>query len=298
MMTANRAAESAGWPSWPYLWAQHSVKSIPLSISVVVILLAGPGIAPRSLADELVQVAPHRADIIPRAETLPLFGYLSRPAGPGPFPAVVLLHWCSGFGLHDIIAAARLKSWGYVALALDSLGNSNRCEHGGGAYPEAVDAYAALKYLSQLSFVMGRRIAVMGYSMGAIAVLDAVEAGLFDYTGSERFQAAIAYYPNCEASTGIMTAPTLILIGDKDDWSRAAACEEMAAGQSEIGITRAKGKGAPVDLMIYPGATHAFDAPEPSRIYLGHFMEYDPKAAGDAEMRVRAFLQSTLRSPG
>ena len=262
-----------------------------------VAVLFALGIASPVLADELVQVAPHRAGIWPKEVTPPLLGYLTRPAGPGPFPAVVLLHWCSGFGPHDVSAAARLKTWGYVALALESLGSSNRCERGGGAYPEATDAYTALHYLSGLSFVRGQRIAVMSYSMGAIAALDAVEAGLFAYTGSERFRAAIAYYPNCGTSSGNMTAPTLILMGDRDDWSPVAACRKMVSGESDIGMPREESKGAPVDLVVYHGATHAFDAPEPPRNYLGHFMEYDPTATRDAEARVRTFLQETLQPP-
>ena len=265
-----------------------------LSVWVTAALLAGN--TSSSLADELVQVAPHRAAVVAKSDTPPLFGYLARPAGPGPFPAVVVLHWCSGFGVHDVDAATRLKAWGFVALALDSLGDSDRCEQGSGAYPEAMDAYAALHYLSGLGFVSGGRIAVMGYSMGAVAVLDAVEAGLLvPRTGSERFRAAIAYYPNCRGSSGVMIAPTLILIGDRDDWTFADACKRMVSGESDIGITRERGMGAPVDLIVYPDATHAFDAAEPARTHLGHFMEYDATAARDADVKVRAFLEMTLQ---
>ena len=82
------------------------------------------------------------------ASAPPLFGYLSRPTSEGRHPAVVLLHWCSGFSEHDIHAASMLRAWGYVALALDSLGEANLCVGGGGAMPEARDAYAALNYLA------------------------------------------------------------------------------------------------------------------------------------------------------
>jgi dienelactone hydrolase len=91
-----------------------------------------------------------------------------------------------------------------------------------------------------------------------------------------------------------MTVPTLILIGDRDDWTPADACRKMAAGESDIGVTRTKGAGDVVTLVVYPGATHAFDAVAPSRRYLGHFMEYDEAAAKDAEVRLRAFLHDTL----
>ena len=46
--------------------------------------------------------------------------------------------------------------------------------------------------------------------------------------------------------------------------------------------------------MVYPNATHAFDARIPPRRYLGHFMQYDESAAQDADTRVRAFLHQEL----
>src|SRR5215471_21442106 len=62
-----------------------------------------------------------------------LVGYLARPdqglsallGGAGHsverFPAVVVLHGCSGISSHSIGIADRLGSWGYVTLAVDSL---------------------------------------------------------------------------------------------------------------------------------------------------------------------------------
>jgi dienelactone hydrolase len=49
-------------------------------------------------------------------------GYLARPDAPGPFPAVVVLHGCSGFFSTYAAVADDLKWEGYVALAVDSLG--------------------------------------------------------------------------------------------------------------------------------------------------------------------------------
>jgi hypothetical protein len=94
-----------------------------------------------------------------------LNGYLARPDtglaaelgspsnGGGPFPAVVVLHGCIGITGHFTAIADRLSSWGYVALAVDSLGPrglADRC--GVGILGQAFDAYAALRYLSQLYF--------------------------------------------------------------------------------------------------------------------------------------------------
>ena len=51
-----------------------------------------------------------------------LVGYMARPTGPGPFPAVVLLHGCGGFHSSMISWADRLSRLGYAALAVDSFG--------------------------------------------------------------------------------------------------------------------------------------------------------------------------------
>jgi dienelactone hydrolase len=266
-------------------------------LSFIGMIAASLGSAATARADELVQVAQQRATGLPGHSVSPLLGYLARPDGPGPFPAAVLLHGCSGFGIHYIAAAARLKSWGYIALALDSLGNENRCEKSGGAAAELVDAYAALSFLAAQSFVDQSRIAAIGYSMGGIAALAAVEQGGFEREARQKFRAAVAYYPACQANAGVMTVPTLILIGDRDDWTPADACRKMAAGESDIGIMRPKDAGKAVTLVVYPGATHAFDFPVPSRRYLGHFMEYDQAAAQDAERRMREFLYDKLNGP-
>jgi hypothetical protein len=49
-----------------------------------------------------------------------LKGYLRRPNGAGPFPAVVLVPSCGRFGSSvDRDWGEALSSWGYVALTLD-----------------------------------------------------------------------------------------------------------------------------------------------------------------------------------
>src|SRR5690242_10992116 len=52
-----------------------------------------------------------------------LQGYLRLPDGPGPSPAVVLLHGCGG-GWRGIDErwGKRLAEWGYVALTIDRFG--------------------------------------------------------------------------------------------------------------------------------------------------------------------------------
>jgi dienelactone hydrolase len=213
-----------------------------------------------------------------------LIVYLARPEGVGPFPAVVVLHGCRGFsgGYAEIVD--RLKSWGYVALAVDSFGLrdiGDRC--GTGFAEQATDAYAALKYLSQEPSIDAARIAVLGYSMGGESLLSTVERGLIDRPIPEKFAAAIAYYPWCSGHSAIVYAPTLILIGLEDNRTPAAFCREMVGSPHE--------GGAAIDLIVYPGAHHNFNF----RVLTGprspgYWIEYNEAAAQDAEAKMRTFL--------
>jgi dienelactone hydrolase len=235
-------------------------------------------------ADELVVVAPQAID-----SKQPLLGYLARLDLPGRLPAVVVLHGCDGFHFNLPRWAARLRSWGYVALAIDSLTPRhirNGCSEHAGGVEEPVDALAALRYLAAQRFVDPARIAVLGFSRGGGAALDDVEevgpAQFFPLS----FRAAIAYYPDCAGMSDGFKAPVLILAGEMDDWLPSQACRDMAR---ELG-----GKGASVSLVIYPGATHAFNMNAPPRTYLGQSLRYDAQATGDSEQRVRVFLHDML----
>lgn len=71
------------------------------------------------------------------------------------------------------------------------------------------------------------------------------------------FAAAVALYPGCNArfgewrpgTSGVYRpqAPLLILVGEKDDWTPAAPCVELAE--------RSRAAGLPVRTKVYPGAS-------------------------------------------
>ena len=240
-----------------------------------------------------------------KADPVRLVGYMARPPGAGPFPAVVLLHGCGGFHSSMISWADRLSRYGYTALAVDSFGPrgiDERCI--GGFIDQVEDGYAALRYLTTRPFVRASHVAVVGFSQGGWAVLTALEKGLVEQRHPEKFRAGIAFYPICQYASGIVTGPVLVLIGDADTWTPASACEAMVAGRSELGAPRKPGDRSSIELVILPGAHHNFDLLDlslaPGRGFTsayGHRVEYNEEATKTSIARVRAFLQQTLGAP-
>ncbi|HEU5197908.1 MAG TPA: dienelactone hydrolase family protein [Methylomirabilota bacterium] len=212
----------------------------------------------------------------PIADAVP--ATISKPDGPGPFPAVVILHDCSGLGPRSSGAPGRwaqeLVKRGYLVMLPDSFTPRGVPDgvcisappRGTDVSPDrrARDAYAALAQLRQRPDVDGRHIGVMGGSHGGSSTLATMRATGEPSDGGG-FAAAVALYPRCAAFTGALgtyrsRAPLLILIGEADDWTPAEPCRTLAE--------RAAQAGSPVAIKIYPGAHHSFDSPNPVR-YVG-----------------------------
>lgn len=219
-------------------------------------------------------------------------GFLYRPKGTGPYPAMVLLHTCAGLRPHVFDWASWLTAQGYVALAVESY--SDGCEGGGlTADGFAWDAIGALAYLRSLPFVDRERIGVMGWSAGGGAALAATSKmgpenwkSLEPYSGP-RFRVAVAFYPNCQELPPDPVIPILLLVGEADDWTGYYRCVEVSKELQQQGRT--------VLWKVYPGVHHGFDQNFPNREVLGHTLEYSGWATADSEKRVRAFLAQYLR---
>jgi dienelactone hydrolase len=228
---------------------------------------------------------------------LTLRGYLRRPDTAGPSPAVVLLHGCGGFPeLLDETWGSRMAAWGYVTLTVDSFGPrglKNTCR-GGMTADMAFDPYQALKFLSSEPFVDPQRVIVVGFSQGGLLSLSSVERGPVEKGAANKFVAAAAFYPVCRALKGPMTVPTLILTGESDDWTPADSCRKLADGEDELGISRQKGEGTPIRLIVYPNAYHGFDLSNLRApiTYFGHHQEYNKEATDQASEALREFLKS------
>jgi len=198
-----------------------------------------------------------------------LKGIFYAPEGKGPFPAIVMMHGCSGLYAASGKPTRSYRFWaehfrerGYATLLLDSFGPRGEreiCSQKVRKVSEATDrprdAYAALDWLAGRADVDPARISLMGWSNGAMAVLHAVKPEAPGRAGKgPRFRAAVAFYPGCFAFTQKPlepAVPLLIQAGAADDWTPARHCEALAR--------MTDGKGAPVTIDVYPDAHHGFD---------------------------------------
>jgi dienelactone hydrolase len=220
-----------------------------------------------------------------------LGGELYRPPGPGPFPAVVLMPPCSGrLPLQlEQADAGRYTALGYALLVVDSFaarGFAEGCSGVGSSVDLVMDAYGALLWLADQPFVDPARIAIVGYSLGAQVALSVVAFDGPERLFDRQFRAAIAYSPFCSLPDNAVAVPTLILLGELDDWAPPRDCRAMMA--------RLKDFGAPVRLVVYPQAHHAFNVKLGPRHYYGHQLEYNEAADRAAWSETAAALRAAF----
>ena len=191
-----------------------------------------------------------------------LIGYLFRPEGSGPHPAVVMLHGRAGpysslaHGKYTgSTLSKRHKFWGefwagngYVALLVDSFGSrgywqgfpKNSYEERPSEVSEQtvrpLDAYGALAYLKGRRDILRDRIGLQGWSNGAMTTLVTMSSrapGISNPSPQIGFRAALAFYPGCgmEAIQGayLPYAPVQMFVGTADEEVSPKRCQSKNA---------------------------------------------------------------------
>jgi dienelactone hydrolase len=202
------------------------------------------------------------------------------------------MHGCAGITRWNRQWTARLLEWGFAVLDVDSFGPRSRrevCTYSVSPATRAWDAFGAKEFLSNHPKIDGQRIALLGMSHGASAALIAASQAVPDQWGTvpsptPPFQAVVALYPWCDGED-MLASPTLILIGELDDWAPAARCKAQATPLTS---------NAKVEIKVYPGAHHAFDFIGLDVELDGHVLRYHEAAAADAFATTRTFLQQHL----
>src|SRR5712691_7567758 len=289
-----KAAQKTG----KHFTGNTTMKRFPALATLVAVLIWCGGAA----AQELVHF-PSLEDNGPGQPSTVLDGFLFRPQGDGRHKAIVGLHGCGGMfaratGLITPIYhawAAEFTRQGYVFFLVDSFGprhHGEMCSIPGFEIElyrkRPKDAYGALWFLQAQPFVRGDRIGLVGWSQGGGATLFSIAAqslGRPSALPQGDFRAAVAFYPGAcnearQPAQWASSIPLLVLMGDADVWTPMAPCKTFLDG--------AIARGAKVETQVYPGAYHAFDAPNVLRRELQDYRT----CAG--VVRVPAFLARVL----
>ena len=223
---------------------------------------------------------PGRIEILPvRSQTLPLDAFLrGEKAGPevllggelrlpvgagGRVPAVILIHGSGGIGAGPDMWAHILNEAGIAAFILDSFSGRGivstvEDQDQLNSLSMTVDAFRALDVLAAHPRIRPDRIAVWGFSKGAVpAVYAAVERFRTGFGSQNRFAAHVGFYTPCniaydkdEAMVGV---PIRLYHGSSDDYVNPAACRTL--------VSRLKPAGVDIALTEYADSQHGFDSP-------------------------------------
>lgn len=228
--------------------------------------IAKPSVAPSSVLE------PHRVTFN-SGDGTPLTAYLYRADVATPGPAVIMLHGCGGLLTKSGKMKKRESAWreilraeGYTVLLVDSFnprGHRTICRiKSRPVLPERErphDAYGALEWLQSQSFADPNRVALMGWSNGAMAMLWTIrdDARQRPMGLGADFIAAVGFYPGCIkiGRTDFKSAiPALLQVGLADNWTMPKPCIALIETSNERG-------GAVMQIDAYEGATHGFDHP-------------------------------------
>jgi len=199
------------------------------------------------------------------AGTSLIWGDLELPPGPaGRSPAVVVMHGSGGVSVREDRWADELRRAGAATLVLDSFtgrGITFTAEDQSQLSSLAMigDTYRALELLATHPRIDPARIAVMGFSKGAVAALYSAVTRFQRLHGPAgvRFAQHIAFYPPCLITyigDGAVTdRPIRLFQGTADDLAPIEPCRAY--------VERLQRAGADAQLTAYAGAHHQFDRP-------------------------------------
>lgn len=249
-----------------------------------------------------------------KARTLDAGGSYSNalitPAGTGPFPTIVLVHYCTGLlGSTAFWVSEAIKN-GFAIFVQDSYSprNLTRCDQPAANQMRGTkDAHDILLLLQSIPQVDAKRIGLLGMSWGGWIGQLSASPSLVKHVGSSaRFGAIAAMYTNCHRyARGATNAeietlrpdtdrPLLMLLGGADGITPIGKCVAMLEGM--------KAKGAPVDWHVYPEAGHTWDHPnfDGQRQQIGAQSEtirYRPDVTQDSARRAFEFFAKMLTKP-
>ena len=224
-------------------------------------------------------------------------GFLRKPPGDGPFPAVVLIHgggprWPTGqlreFAVHT--HATRFLEAGYVVAVITrrdlDLGLPPDREQGA-----VLDAVAAVDYVGALPYVDDRSVAVRGTSVGGylaleigaargVAAVMVEEPFSMPFVGVRTGRGGASNAPPNTDRIARISSPILLIRGDQtpniNDFNR------------DVFIPAVEAAGKTLTVRTYPGELHSF------AFYNSAERTLRPAVALEAFQEIDAFFREHL----
>ncbi|HLG14257.1 MAG TPA: dienelactone hydrolase family protein [Blastocatellia bacterium] len=209
-------------------------------------------------------------------------GYLIELDGPGPHPALIVVHEWWGLNDHIKDIAGRFADQGYVALAPDLYeGKLATDPDTAGKYMQGLDQKQALatldgaiNHIKSLSNVAAGRIGVTGFCMGGTyALLLACH--------SSDIKASVPFYGDVPTEDVLknLSAPVLFIGAENDFWITKDKIDRLRDAMQKF--------NKPGEVKVYSGASHAFFNNTRPDVY-------NKEAAADVWQRVTGFFASHL----
>ncbi len=204
------------------------------------------------------------------------------PRGTDPHPAVILLHGSAGWKPQYLELADWLRDSGFVVLVLDYYAATGGAATGSPeklrkweSWRQAVRDGAA--WLQSLPNVEGDAIGLVGFSRGGFL---AVSVG----ASTPGVRAVVEFYGgggggSLALEEEVLGLPPLLILHGEEDRSVPVSF----AFRLEEAV---KASGGTVEMQIYPGAGHSFNAP--------WLPTYSRDSSEDGYARTLAFLKARL----
>lgn len=231
--------------------------------------------------DRLSQLA--NTSIPGQGEAPAVAAFVARPAGEGPFPAVIMIH--EFYGLNESITgkAQALAEEGYMVVAPDTFRGSTTAWIPRAIYQvistpaERVnqDLDSVFTWLEGQPEVDRERIGVLGFCYGG-------RASLTYSLHNNRIAATVVFYGSPETDPAVLKSlpgPLLGIFGGADS---SIPLEEVRSFEAGL-----KAAGVPAEISVYEGQPHAFVA--------GMDAIRAGGVAGQAWEQMLAFLDGNLK---
>jgi dienelactone hydrolase len=219
-------------------------------------------------------------------------------AKKGKRPGIIVVHEWWGITKHMHNEARRLAREGYTAFIADMYGDAKTADNptdagalSGGVMknPQAMQSRfnAARAELAKQPSVDASRIGAVGYCFGGAVVLNMARAGA-DLAGVAGFHASLGLNTPAPAP-GTVKAKILVLNGADDPFIKK---EQYAQFEGDL-----KAAKADYNVIMYPGAVHAFTNPEATALgkKFNLPLRYDAKANKEAEAAASKFFASVFK---